>query len=57
MPQRSDDDKLVELLQTQIVLQIFALGATQDKIAQVVGKSKTWVNATVKGLTRPGKSG
>lgn len=52
MPQR-DDEKLVELLQTQIVLQMFALGATQDKIAKVLGKSKGWVNAILKGLTRP----
>jgi hypothetical protein len=54
---RADDDKVIELLQTQIVLEMFALGATQDKIAKVVGKSKLWVNAILKGLARPKAGG
>ena len=53
MAPRADEDKVEELLQTLIVLQMFALGATQDKIAKVLGKSKSWVNAILKGLTRP----
>ena len=57
MPQRSDEEKILELVQTQIVLQMFALGATQDKIAKVVGKSKLWVNTILKGLTRPKPGG
>jgi hypothetical protein len=53
VPRRSDEDKLKELLQTLIVLQTFALGASQDKIAKVVGRQKLWVNAILKGLPRP----
>jgi hypothetical protein len=48
-----NEDKLEELLQTQIVLQLFALGATQDKIAKVVGRQKLWVNTILKGLPKP----
>ncbi len=53
MPARADDDKLEELLQTLIVLHMFSLGATQDKIAKVVGRQKLWVNTILKGLARP----
>jgi hypothetical protein len=53
VPGRPDDDKLEELLQTLIVLQMFALGASQDKIAKVVGRQKLWVNTILKGLSRP----
>lgn len=48
-----DEDKLEELLQTLIVLEMFALGASQDKIAKVVGRQKLWVNTILKGLARP----
>lgn len=50
---RTDDAKLEELIQTLIVLEMFALGATQDKIAKVVGKSKLWVNTILKDIPRP----
>jgi hypothetical protein len=50
MPRRPNDDKLEELLQIQIALQMFALGASQDKIAKVVGRGKLWVNTILKGL-------
>jgi hypothetical protein len=49
VPRRPDEDKVEELLQTLIVLQLFALG-TQDKIAKVVGRGKLWVNTILKGL-------
>ena len=52
-----DEDKLEELLQTLIVLEMFALGASQDKIAKVVGRQKLWVNTLLKGLSRPKPSG
>jgi hypothetical protein len=52
MPGRLNEDKLEELLQTQIVLQMFALGASQNKIAKVVGRQKLWVNTILKGLPR-----
>jgi hypothetical protein len=50
---RTDEAKLEELIQTLIVLEMFALGATQEKIAKVVGKSKLWVNAILKDVPRP----
>jgi hypothetical protein len=50
VPRRRNDDKLEELLQIQIVLQMFALGASQDKIAKVVGRGKLWINTILKGL-------
>jgi hypothetical protein len=50
VPVRPDEDKAEELLQKLIVLQIFALGASQDKIAKVVGRQKLWVNTILKGL-------
>ena len=53
MPERPDEARLEELLQTLIVLQMFAMGATQDKIAKVVGRGKLWVNTILKGLSRP----
>jgi hypothetical protein len=52
MPGSPNEDKLEELLQTQIVLQMFAMGASQDKIAKVVGRQKLWVNTILKGLPR-----
>jgi hypothetical protein len=39
VPQGSEQEKVEELLQTLIVLEMFRLGATQQKIAKVVGKS------------------
>lgn len=53
MPARADDEKLEQLLQTLIVLQMFALGATQEKIAKTVGRSKSWVNTILKDIPRP----
>lgn len=50
MPGRANEDNLEGLVQTQIVLQMFALGASQDKIAKVVGRQKLWVNTILKGL-------
>ena len=53
MPGRPDQPKLEELIQTLIVLQMFALGATQEKIAKVVGRQKLWVNTILKDIPRP----
>lgn len=47
-------DEEVELLQKLLVVQRFALGATQDKIARMVGRQKLWVNEIVKGLPKRG---
>jgi hypothetical protein len=57
MPKRADEDRVEELLQTMIVLQMFALGASQDKMAKVVGRGKLWVNMILKGLPPRPKPG
>jgi hypothetical protein len=54
---RTDEDKVEELLQTLIVLQMFALGASQDKISKVVGRGKLWVNTILKGVPPRPKAG
>lgn len=50
--QRTDDEQLKELLQKLLVLELFSMGATQDKIAKVVGRQKLWVNTLLKGIPR-----
>jgi hypothetical protein len=45
-------DPVEELLQKLLVVQLFSLGATQEKIAKVVGRQKLWVNGILKGLPR-----
>ena len=45
----------VELLEKLLVVQLFALGATQSQIARFMGKSKTWVNDLLKGLPKKGE--
>ena len=50
MLRRPDQDKVEELLQTLIVLQMFTMGVPQDKIAKVVGRQKLWVNGILKGI-------
>lgn len=54
MPKRpvEPDVRSIELLEKLVLLQLYALGATQDKIARFLGKQKAWVNATVKGIPR-----
>jgi hypothetical protein len=56
VPKRAEDDNLEDLLQTLVVLQMFSLGASQDKIAKVVGRQKLWVNRILKGLPPRPKS-
>lgn len=41
-----------EVLQKLLVLQLFSMGATQEKTAKVVGRQKQWVNEILKGLPR-----
>lgn len=45
-------DQTEELLQKLLVLQLHALGTSQDKIARVVGRQKLWVNDLLKGIPR-----
>lgn len=57
MPRTKRDagDQATEVLQKLLVLQMYTLGATQDRIAKAVGKQKAWVNDLLKGLPRGGK--
>jgi hypothetical protein len=52
MAKPDQSEELKELLQKLLVVELFALGATQDKIAKVVGRQKLWVNNLLKGLPR-----
>ena len=51
-PRRVEGDRVEELLQKLLVLQMFAMGTPQDKIAKVVGRQKLWVNTVLKGIPR-----
>lgn len=51
-PTPDEGDDVRELLQKMLVLQLYAMGASQDKIARVVGRQKLWVNKLLKGLSR-----
>jgi hypothetical protein len=55
-PPPADDSmgNIEELLQKMLVLQMFSMGATQDKIAKAVGRQKLWVNTLLKGIPRRG---
>ena len=57
MPKKHVDreGRSVELLEKIVLLQLYALGATQDKIAKVLGKQKAWVNDCLKSVPKPKK--
>ncbi len=57
MPKKTRDsqDRPAELLEKLLVFQLYALGASQDRIAKAVGRGKAWVNDLVKGLPKGGR--
>ena len=57
MPKRSYEpgQRVTELLEKLLVLQLYGLGAAQEHIAKVVGRQKLWVNTVLKGLPRKGE--
>jgi hypothetical protein len=57
MPRTSDeaDGRCVELLEKLVLLQLHALGATQEKIARFLRKQTAWVNACLKDVPKPKK--
>ncbi len=55
VPKRGDDT-VVALLEKMLVIQLYSLGASQEKIAKVVGRQKAWVNALVKDLPKRGRA-
>jgi hypothetical protein len=46
------EDRAADLLQKLLVLQLYSLGTSQDKIARVVGRQKLWVNDLLKGIPK-----
>jgi hypothetical protein len=57
MPIRRGDSqqRVIELLEKLVLLQLHALGTPQDKAARLLGKQKAWVNAALKGLPKARK--
>jgi len=52
-PKRNhESERTTELLEKILVMQMHAMGATQDQIARVVGKQKLWVNGILKKVPR-----
>lgn len=57
MPRRrvETESRTVELLERIVLLQLHTLGASQGSIARVLGKSKVWVNKSLRGVPKPKK--
>lgn len=53
----AETEKVEELLQKLLVIQMFSIGASQEKIAKVVGRQKLWVNGILKGIPRKASDG
>src|SRR5581483_6947548 len=51
------EQRSADLLEKLLVFKLYALGATQDRIAKAVGRQKAWVNELVKGVPNGGQSG
>lgn len=49
------ESRSVELLAKVLLMQLHAQGTPQGTIARVVGKSKKWVNANLKGVPKSTK--
>jgi len=52
----TSNPKIEELLSKLIAIGLWNAGASQEKIAQAVGKSKIWVNDFLKDVPKPKKS-
>jgi hypothetical protein len=51
-----ENKKLIELIEKSIAIQLHALNAPQESIAKKLGKSKTWVNTLLRGISKKGGS-
>lgn len=49
---KNESDRTIELLEKLLVMQMHAMGATQEQIAKVVGRQKLWVNGLLKKIPR-----
>lgn len=50
--EQKNEKRIAELLEKMLVFQLFSMGATQDRIAEKLGRRKAWVNDLVKGLPK-----
>ena len=48
----SSGNRTIQLLEKLLVMQMHAMGATQDQIAKTVGRQKLWVNGVLKKIPR-----
>jgi hypothetical protein len=57
MPKRRGEveSRSVELLERLVLLELHALGVSQERIARFLGKQKAWVNRCLKGIPKPRK--
>lgn len=58
MPKRTYEpgQRVLEMLEKLLVLELYSLGAAQEQIAKVVGRQKLWVNTILKGLPKKGET-
>lgn len=53
-PNRSEpESRSLVMLETFVLVQLHSLGTPQKVIARILGKSLTWVNASLKGVPKP----
>ena len=53
MPDEVSLEKIAALLEKQMVLDLHFRGLSQDAIAKVLRRSKSWVNASLQGVPKP----
>ncbi len=49
------ESRSLVMLETLALVQLYSLGTPQKVIARILGKSLTWVNASLKGVPKPKK--
>ena len=47
---QTENERIIELLEKLLILQLLQRGATQQTIARYLGRAKAWVNESVQGL-------
>lgn len=52
MAEESSLDRIASLLEREFAVQLYLRGASQDTIARVVHKSKSWVNDLLRGVPK-----
>jgi len=54
---RTTNSEVEELLSKLIAISMWNAGTSQGNIARAIGKSPNWVNAFLKGVPKPARSG